>query len=229
MQIIINQFFGIGDVIFCQNIAKRFMDMGHSITWPVLPHFLEGLQRAYPKITFVDMNSLRMDYERQDEHDWNGYRVVPLRFSDSLTGGTYDQCMASKYQLFGWNYSDWKDGAMWYIDNDRCEDLYFSLGLEIGEQYNLINCVYQSDFKGNKPIHVNNGFVNVNMREIEGFSLFDWAFVLMNAENIHTVSTSLFYLLELLPLSGRVHLYPRPNDPKFKHIDYLFTKNYILH
>lgn len=226
MKIIINQFFGIGDVIFCQNIAKRLIEMGHSITWPVLPHFLEGLQRAYPAITFVDMYSLNMDYERKDEHDWNGYRVVPLRFSDSLCNVPYDQCMASKYKLFGWDYNDWKDGAMWertFMENK------IKSQINNPKEYNLINTRFQSDSKGHVHICPKNGLPNLFMGNIPGYSLFDWALLIENAAEIHTVSTSLFYLLELLPLTQPIHLYPRPNDPKFKHIDYLFTKPYILH
>lgn len=232
MKIIINQFFGIGDIIFCQNIAKRFIEMGHTVTWPVLPNFLEGLQRAYPAVTFVDMYTLNMDYERKDEHDWNGYRVVPLRFSDSLLNLPYDQCMASKYKLFGWDYNDWKDGAEWKRDQDEMniiDDLSHDLGFNLRDGgYVLLNENYQSDLKGRKQIDASKFSSIVYMNRYDGYSMFDWAKVIQNAAEIHTVSTSLFYMLELLPLTQPIHLYPRPNDPTFSHIKYLFTKDYRL-
>lgn len=222
------QAFGLGDVIFCQSLANEWIELGNKVTWGVLPQFVDGLNRAYPKVTFVDYRNLPIDYERKDEHDSNGYRVVPLRWSDSLCNVPYHLCMQSKYQLFGKDVSEWRKGAMWQRDKWKEKLLLKQLGVQEGK-YILVNTNYQSDSKAQALIKPDSPLRIVHMTTYQGYSLFDWALLIENAAEIHTVSTSLFYLLEMLDLSQPIHLYPRNNDPHFKHIDYLFTKPYILH
>lgn len=224
MKIIINQFFGIGDIIFCMTIARRWILEGHKVMWPVLPHFVEGLQRAYPDIEFVSKDKVSIDYERKEEHDWNGYRVVPMRWNVEILGVPYEKCMSGKYALLGLEWSIWKDLAHFERDYQRERDLAVEIGAI--KPYKLVNQYYTSDASQNVMI-VKPGAIY--MRPIPGYSLFDWCGILEDAEEIHTVSTSLLYILELLDLKQPIHLYSRPGDPKFKQVDYLFTKPYILH
>lgn len=223
------QNFGTGDIIFCQTIANDWIADGHDVVWGVQPEWVEGLTRAYPKVRFVDYRTLPINYQAQHEHDDNGYRVVPLRWSVEIAKVPYEQCMASKYMMFNQHYIRWRAGAMWQRVVEREKLLFDKLGLNIGETYVLVNETFQSDHKGHKVITPQLKARVVKMRAIEGFSLFDWALVIERATEIHTVSTSLFYLLEMLDLKQPIHLYPRSNDPRFDHIKYLFTKPYILH
>jgi hypothetical protein len=63
---------------------------------------------------------------------------------------------------------------------------------------------------------------------MEGYSLFDWAAVMEQAVEIHTVSTSIIYLLELLHL--RAHIYiRRPDERSHSYYDYLLEQKHILH
>jgi hypothetical protein len=67
------------------------------------------------------------------------------------------------------------------------------------------------------------------MRQIEGFSLFDWAKVLEGAKEIHTVSTSVLYILDLLE-TGPVHVYVRaPNEKDHSFYDYIFTDSKFIY
>lgn len=196
------------------------------MVWGVLPQFIDGLQRAYPNVTWVDYRTLPIDYDCKEEKDMNGYRIVPLRWADDILGMSYDECMKAKYKLFNMDFSRWRENAMWVRDEQKEQEL-FDLVNYFPLNYKFVNNNYQSDGSGQSSIPTT--IDSIEMKIIPGYSIFDWAKVLENAKEIHTVSTSLLYIIEMLDLTCPIHLYPRPNDPKFKHVDFLFTKPYILH
>lgn len=223
MKILINQPWGIGDIIFCMTIARRWIKEGHSILWPVLPQFVSQLQRAYPDITFCDWRNVKADYNRRDEHDWNNYRVVPLRWNVEIMNVPYHRCMETKYTMFNLDFKGWKELAMW--NRTEKEDELFAWANR--KPYRVINRTFGSD--GKMEVEIESRSSDIIMMPSNKYSLFDWAKVLENATEIHTVSTSILYLLEILDINCPIHLYPRPTDPHFKQVDYLFTKPYILH
>lgn len=232
MIIVPNQFFGLGDIIFEQTLVRNMLKEGDKVIWPVAPAFTEGLNRAYPDFIFMDMNVLRLNMERKDEYEMNGARVLPLRYADYICKVPYHMCMKSKYMLYNQPWEQWKDKAMWTRDEQKEKALFEALCLKDGESYNLINRFFRSDCTGNAAIEVSNGNKNIEMQPYKGFSLFDWAYVLENATEIHTVSTSIIYVLELLALkAAQVDLYLRiPDEKDFRNIDYLLNSHkYILH
>lgn len=222
------QYFGIGDVMFCITIARQWIKEGHSVLWGVNPQFVEGLNRAYPDITFVDYRSLPIDYKRQDEYDHYAgdktYRVIPLRWSVEICGVPYRDCMKSKYQMFNLNWEGWKDNAMFTRDHQKEQELYDKVVTEPG--YKVVNRRFRSN---------NSGIINIPCKGVEmplqGYSLFDWAKVLEEADEIHTVSTSIIYLLELLQLKAKnVYIYKRyPDEHNHDNYRYILkSHNYVL-
>jgi len=237
------QFFGLGDIIFTQHLIRELAAREAPITWGVLPQFIEGLQRAYPDIRWVDYRDLKIDYDCKVDKEVaipmaphaRGItfgRLIPIRWADQILGLPYKDCMRAKYMLYGMDYREWKYGAMWQRDKEKENELYETV-VRKGKPYVLINRTFQSDSKGYKYIFPDIAdeidVVYMEPSAHNDFSLFDWAKVIENAEEVHTVSTSLLYLLELLNLKAPAHLYERPTDPGFKQVDYLFTKPYILH
>lgn len=231
-----NQFFGLGDIIWCQTLVKE-LAQGNPILWPVLPHFVEGLNRAYPDITFVDYKSLPLDYENRNQYhttiDGIGEAIVlPLRWADTLLKVPYTQCMSSKYAMYGMDWQRWKEHAMWKRNEQQEDYLYWALKPPVSDNYNLVNCIFGSDSQLQVPIEVPNKLRDIRMQTYQGVSLFDWAKLLEQATEIHTVSTSIIYILELLDLQAPgVHLYPRrPHEHDFRNIDYILQKHkYIRH
>lgn len=224
------QYFGIGDIIFTQTLVRRLAD-ANPIVWGSLPHFVDDLNRHYEGVNFVDYLSTGVDYERRDQVWFKEMRYLPIRWADTILKVPYDQCMRAKYDMYHMDYQDWKEQAMWKRNKDREAALMKYYDKVPGDHYILINEKFQSDSKGNLPI-CNASMLRskvVSMKSVPGFSLFDWAGIIEGAAEIHTVSTALLYILELLDLKQPIHLYPRPTDPKFKQVDYLFTKPYILH
>lgn len=230
------QYFGLGDIIFCQTLANDWIAEGHKVVWGVMPEWIEGLYRAYPKVEWVDYRSLPIDYEYRNEYDIKGLRVVPLRWSVELCNAGYADCMKTKYALFGRYWQEWRKGAQWERDEERERSLAdeVSGGLTA---YNLIHQSFGSDRKYHREISVDNGLPNVYVTTLPGYSLFDWALLYEQATTIHAVSSSNIYMMEMLELRAReIQLYKRNRivnktlySEPHSHYDYILQRhNYIL-
>lgn len=220
--IIINQFFGLGDILFCIEIARSYLKKGHKVIWPVEPQFV-NIQKHFPEIQFVDKNLLNINYESKVEVSGNGFRIIPLRWSQNILGLDIRDCMKSKYMMFGRDWNDWHS-LTWKRDNKSEDVLFDMLGLQEGEKYILVNRWFKTNARP-IDIRINPGFKVVEMRNIPGFTLLDWVKVMENAFEIHTVSTSIIYIFEMIKLNARaVCIYIRtPEERDHKNYDYILT------
>ena len=117
---VVLQPFGIGDCIWSQTIAHRFKKAGYHILWPVLPQFVEGLKRAYPAFEWVDVNTVdKVDLNAKVQKVINGILHIPIRWSVDIMQVPYNKCMPSKYEMYGWDWSIWKEHAMWERDKEK--------------------------------------------------------------------------------------------------------------
>lgn len=229
--VLILQAFGLGDCIFAQGIAHHFLKKGYPVVWPVRDKYFVGLTRAYPKINWVPDSLCRPElFDVKEKIDLGGgIRVAPIRWSDTYMKVPYAKVMRAKYDMYELDWREWKDAAGWKRDMEKENELFNYLGLGDRKKYNLVNGRYGNHGVKELEIHPKNGHAVIEMKEIDGYSLFDWGLVLQNADEIHTVSTSLLYILEVMNLRQPLHLYRRPNEKDFSFVEYLFTKPYILH
>lgn len=221
------QAFGMGDVIFTQTLVRKLARLGDKILWGVESHFVDGLNRAYPDILFIDKSLINVDYNRRDDYVINGMRVLPIRWSDVNLKVPYTQCMSAKYESFGQKFETWRELAMWKRDAVKEDRLFQQLGLQ-GLEYTFVNRFFGSNSQFAAQINVK----GVEMCTLPGYSLFDWIRVIENASEIHTVSSSIIYLLELIVVKAHeVHLYMRkPIEHNFDNVIYLLkNQNYKLH
>lgn len=228
--VVINQPFGLGDFLFCIPLARDYMKEGMKVVWPVVSAYA-NIGKHFPDIVFIDKNNLKVDYERKDEYVQHGMKVIPLRWSYDIQRVPFRDCMKSKYGMFGKDWHRWREST-WLRDTAREDELFYKvLGLSDGARYNLVNTMFRSDKSGAARVNVANGLLNVQLREVAGFTLLDWGKVIENATTIHTVSTSINYMIELMELKAEeIHLYCRkPDETHFKNIDYLLTKKYHFH
>lgn len=215
-KMIVLQPHGLGDVIFTQTLVRSLGS--YEITWPVLPQFVEDCNRAYPDINFISSENSPVDLEFKRDTIVRGYRTIPIRWSNVLHRVHYNRVMRAKYDMYKQDYKGWKGLAMWKRDEKREDSLYKLLGLT-NEPYVLVNEAFGSA----SQYRVDTGITGVVMRNIPGYSLFDWAKVLENASEIHTVSTSLLYVLDILE-TGPVHVYVRrPVERDHQNYRYLFS------
>lgn len=230
MIIVPNQPFGIGDIIFCQSLVRHIAGE-RKIVWPVWPQFVDQLRRAYPGIEFINSKVSEYDLNRNDQFEGvnrrgERYTQLPIRFADSIMRVHYDDCMKSKYMMYGLDFNMWVKDAMWHRDTQREESLMQLLVKK--EEYTFSNATFGSDCKMQVPVPN----CDVKMQILDGFSMFDWCKIIENASEIHTVSTSIIYLLEMLELKAKeVHLYQRPIPGQtFSNVSYILQRHkYILH
>ncbi len=216
---VINQFAGIGDILFIEPIMRYYFQNGYNVILPVIKRYLD-IQSNFPYIEVVDMNSYDIDYEERKIIKTDNLLVLPLRFSIPS--------MRQKYKMVDIDLEKWRE-LTWLRHRYKEDALKKRLGIENGEEYNLINKHFHSYDNGYRKIDVNNGLRNVEMESIWGYNLLDWSGVIESAINIHSVNTSIMYMLETLNLNANeIHIYSR-NEKEFYKTKYLFKKNYIRH
>lgn len=229
--LVIQQYFGLGDVIWGQTIANDFVKAGYKVIWPVLPALVEGLNRAYPDVVFVDHTKFFVDYENKEFKEIDGMLMLPMRYSESLMGKPYKFHMESKYSFLGKDWRTWVEGAKFQRNRQKEEELMRAVGVNWDEKYNLVSTVFGNRGQHKIDINVNNEYKNIELKNIPGYSLFDWSGIIEFAETIHAVSSASLYIFELLELVAKeAHIYNRtPIEPNLDYVRFLFSKPYILH
>ena len=219
---IFNQWAGIGDILFIEPIMRKYFQNGHTVILPVLNQLL-SLQPYFPYVKFVDMDSLDIDYEEKNVVETEEHIILPIRHSVPRMG--------NKYVMVDMDFNDWRN-LTWLRHRNKEEKLKKILGIKAGDKYNLINGNFSSHYPFvQREIVVRNGNKNIIMTPIKGFTLLDWAGVIENATAIHTVNTSIMYMLEILELSTNdIHVYSRNENGKdFIKVDYLFNLKNTKH
>lgn len=228
---LVSQYIGAGDIIFTQTLVKEVTN-GGTVVWPTEKYYVDGFSTAYTAFTFLDKSIFDQSlYNVKEIGFQKGFYILPIRWSDQIMKVPYKDVMRSKYDMFGLDWTTWKKDAYPKRKIFKEKELYSKMGLSEGEKYNLINKNYLRNRAGISEINVVNEYRNIYMDYMEGYSLFDWCYLIENAAMIYTVSTSVLFLLELIELKAEeVHLYSRkPYELGFSFVDYLFSKNYILH
>lgn len=242
MTVIPNQYFGLGDVVFTMTLVKRIADW-RRIVWPVMPQFVEGLQRAYPDVEFVNFEKRIIDHDNRRHYEfthpeYGECTVLPLRFAHEHTKQGYTGWMSSKYEMYGMDYNDWHESAKWCRDGLKELELTKILKEEAKSadvtnisDYILCNNTFGSDCAMKVDIRLPLKTV-LQMSVKPGFSLFDYQPIIENASAIHTVNTSILYLIDLLDIKAKeVHVYPRSiKGQTHDGVKYLFNRHkYIWH
>lgn len=224
MKRIISQFHGLGDILFLVPLIRKWQAQGDEIIWPIIPEYL-SIQKNFPDINFVDKTKYAIPYDNRNRFTWNGYTVEPLRWAD-LYKPPASNCMRAKYDMMGEDFNMWHE-LKWERDHDAETRLY-DMVCPSGE-YNLVSRRFGSHTQGQYTVQI--PVDGVELRDIPGFNLLDWALVIESAKQIHTVGSSINYMLEVLDYGAEeVHLYVRkPIERNFDYYRYLLKKTYNFH
>lgn len=223
---LIKQPAGIGDVFFCQKIARVMMQNGYQVIWPLRPdiHWIKDYIRDIYFPTTED-NFLGKDlYER-------GMGVVIEENGAFISTATADithndgKIMSSKYSMLGLDHSDWRDYFKFERNIEKENDLYYNvLGLEDDSEFVFINNLYNTDVKNGKLLSPQNYNVPVvELQILQGFTLFDWCKVLEKSKSVFTINTSINYLIDVLDTSYDQYVIIAHSEKNKTEIDYLFT------
>jgi hypothetical protein len=134
--------------------------------------------------------------------------------------------MYSKYNLLGIDYKDWLEYFDFKRNLKKEEELIDLLNIR-NTKYNFVNRQYGSPPNTQNCQHMGEYENAVEMRYIEGYTIFDWIGVILNAEHIYTAETSLLYILKKLYINN-VTVYSKHNPPNYFHVSELFTKNWTF-
>lgn len=222
MKTIINQPFGIGDILFLSPLVGQ-LDVEH-IVWPVVDHY-------YWVKDYIKINNLTFIKSSEfNPSDYKGYVEVPLQHAHSLIPQAED-CMQAKYMLLEADPELWRTLGF-YRNQEKENKLKQYLNISSNDEFIFINNHFAGpEFNYKVDINFKTDLRIVYQEYIEGFTLLDWCGVLEQAKEIHTVSTSLFFVIEALKLEKTsLHLYPRkPLDKDLSPIKTLINNKWTCH
>lgn len=214
---LIRQPAGIGDILFCQKIAKVIQKETNykKIIWPV------SEQYSYLK-DYLDENDIEFPMETEDfpfkEVYRNGgmymieddkYLFVPLDTSSFIEG----QCKCHnnsrahghmKYNFCNVSYDNWFDHFQIQRNYNRENELVKFLDIDLNEPFNLINsnCGTYPNYLTTQRISPTNNHKNVYMNFYDQFNIFDWMGLFERAQEIHTMECGVYYILQKMNLDN---------------------------
>lgn len=226
---LINQPAGLGDILFCQKIAHvALQEFGcEKVIWPIsevydyLPEYI-----FQPKVFFeskTQETNLGRNIINTDE-----LLYIPLVTSDAVINHSDMRAHGHiKYKFFyNTDFRDWKNYFSLKRNLQRESKLIEFLNLNNDEPFNLINRNFGTppNFVTNNRINPSNGLRNINMDILPGFNIFDWIGIIEKATEIHTMETSLYYILEKLGIEKNVYIYSKYTYQYGQHDNYEYMK-----
>ncbi len=249
--IMICQPFGIGDLLFIQKIILHYASKGFNVVTPIwegvswMRHYLAPHQNVeYPLVKVAPDGVVSGDFKfaepffrLSDAAGPNGdvstgTFKTPLLYNGGdeengfiflALGSSYmwlnDKVMPSKYRFCELDFKDWTR----YVHLKRRmsveKELYYDiLGLKDDSRYTLVNEECSShklafDVPGNV----------VRLRRVDGFTLFDWLYVLEKASQVVTIDTSLVLLAEILKIAAPLTMVSRYDPPSFDSVSEILS------
>ena len=213
-KLVVNQFFGLGDIIYVQELIKN---INREIIYPIADEYfwiVDYLQKN-SSINFIKKSQCNLNLENPVPS--NDY--LPLRWATQVyrnlgsTDYSHDHTvMEDKYLLLNQDPKSW--GNYEFVRNIEKENkLYMMLGCP--SNFTLVNNNYGSNTVGFGKSNITLSGNVVNLSYIDGFTMFDWIKVIEEADEIHTISTSLVYLCDKYAKSTcKKYVYIRNNDPR---------------
>lgn len=216
---------GLGDILFTQKIAHKLIDYGYKVYWPL------GIYRWISNYMITDnliwsecpeeSHILRLNNSIESNHP---YDIMTCKYN--MIGNTMNFLQKELHNI---DYKDWCQYFNFKRNYDKENQLFFDvLKLNEGDEYVLYNSKYGV---GQINQNVTNHIEKINMRKIDlsfidGFTLFDWCKVIENAREIHTVDTSVIYVVEKLKTNSELFLYPRHPDHTEKCLSDILNKKW---
>lgn len=193
---------GLGDIMFIQKLCKE-LSKTYEVYHPVTYHmWISGIDQLTTNVSCgynIDIPKLSTKHSEK-----NPENILVLDLSNQACEGPHD-IMKCKYRAVDIDWSDWSKYFTYNRDHDREKSLKELLGIRDGEPYILHNMWYSF----NKPHHGVDLSIPedydgkiVYMNPSHTSKVFDWCWILENAEQIHTVDTCINCIVETLDLKA---------------------------
>ena len=205
---------GIGDVFFCQNIAKRYVDEGYRVIWPLSPVVYSI--KDYLCVDNVEYYDNTTDFPFKDKFqelyhskkfiNTDDFVFVPMGWGSHIVK---ERVMQAKYSICGMNYKIWKDNIFIKRNTEKENKLRSLLGISNEQKYCLSNCNfvtppdlhYRDVSSAYKDLDLT-GVRHIAMNVIPNYTVFDWCGIIEDATYIVTVDTCIMYFMEFLQLKS---------------------------
>lgn len=225
---IIKQPAGVGDVFFLQKIAHMYRHSGHEIIWPLCDNIF-WISEYISDITWYKLSEWMMD-SRSKIFNYAGFvdneEVVYIDCStaDRTFNTDPTRIMSAKFGLVGFDHTDWGNYFKFNRKKDKEDELYYDvLGLKDNSEYSYVNDIVHTDIrKTGRLSNIEYEYPVVDNRIVEGFTLFDWSKVLINAKEIHTIPTAVCFIVDVIDTKAKVFYYPN-DERQYKDVIDIFN------
>lgn len=219
---------GLGDIIFSQKIAIKLIEENFQVFWPQTTYFWIKDYIKINNLHFVDYFNMKSDFilHLQNSIEENHpYDIMTCKYK--TIGKTLPQLPEHLHDI---SFNDWSDYFHLERNIEKENHLFYDiLGLKDSDEYILYNSKFGV---GQENPNVNSGVENIKIKKINldfinNFTLFDWCKVIENAKEIHTVDTSLIYLVEKINTKDcELFMYPRHNEHTEKCLKNILNKKW---
>jgi hypothetical protein len=239
---IVNQPAGLGDIFYLQKAVKYYADQGTKIYWPVQKEFeylCEYLK--YPNINYY---SEERDYPYKNlckgsynlfskKHktllvdNENNIEILYIPFTHAQFEiemfEKVKSIMLVKYLMVEQSHENWQKYFTFQRNTERENKLKQQLDLKENEEFIFVNDLFASP-----PNMLKREMsINTTLKPIYNDGLpchiFDYCWILENAKEIHTIESSLCYLVEVLNTTDKLFMYSRKINGRQQHknFDYI--------
>lgn len=233
--VLIKQRAGLGDILFTQKIAHKFIENKHRVIWPVYKLY-DHIGEYVEGPNFVSEDN---EFDFKEIYNRCGKGQI-IENEDCIvigldgTPGDDIGVMKAKYRLVGIDYTDW--GSFLNIKRNTERETQLINKLSLPKEYILVNKHFGTPPMSsaiNERISPVSHLPQINL-DISLGRPFDWIGVIESAKEIHTVETSLCYFIHAINRLDNVFVYPRwmSNDENwvnFKYCRDYFKKEWVFY
>jgi hypothetical protein len=233
---------GIGDVFFCQNIAKKYIDEGYRVIWPLsstvymIKDYLcvDGVEYYDNTTDFPFKDKFEQLYHSKKFINSDEFVFIPMGWGSHVVS---NRVMPAKYQVCDMDYTKWKNNISIRRNIEKEKQLRLFLQIEEGEKYCLSNCNFVTPpdihHKDVSPAYKDLDLTDVKhvaMNIIPDFTVFDWCGIIEDASYIVTVDTCIMYIMEFLKLKSKKNCcFPRWGKNTINEIHDLFENSWTYY
>jgi len=209
---LIYQQYGLGDILWAMQIVDHYISQGYTVYYPVGDIFYNEVS------TYIKKEGLEWKRESEDfplkflygttqKMELGEDVYLPVAFAQHIVPAPL---MPAKLFLTGTPIKNWWGSLNIERNLEREQKLIDTYNLT--GDYIIVNKAFgtnpvdiEVNIESNFPIHV----MSFERDRQNGFNIFDWISALQNAKEIHTVHTSLCYIIDKYCFDNEIHMYER--------------------
>jgi hypothetical protein len=227
---LIYQPLGLGDIIWLMPIVDVLINDDYEVYYPVDDRYYDIVSQYIKKqnlfwVKESDEFPLKKYYGYVNVVDESDKLYLPFRYADRY----FPNCsiMISKYYFMSIPIRDWRKSFELTRNYEREHKLIETYDLK--GDYILVNKSFGTEYQ-NRELNILSDkkvyFMDIELDKKNGFHLFDWIGALENASEVHTVETSLCFLVDKYCLNNEIYIYEKRKEGEentfFKHINLVF-------